>query len=83
MLPLLSGNTEGESFAPTKGLREILMYLKTQGIKIGLVTSGLYNKAYPEIVSIFRDWVGRQRRRGYVIESSWDTGNWYQRRQYY
>jgi beta-phosphoglucomutase len=41
-------------FRPAPGLKEFLLALKARGIKIGLVTSGLYEKAYPEIVSAFR-----------------------------
>ncbi len=41
-------------FLPTEGVREWLLMLKKRGIKIGLVTSGLYEKAYPEILSAFR-----------------------------
>ncbi len=40
-------------FQPSPGLKEFLMALKGRGIQIGLVTSGLYEKAYPEIVAAF------------------------------
>ena len=42
-------------FEATPGVREFLLKLKEQGIRIALVTSGLYEKAWPEIVSVFRD----------------------------
>ncbi len=35
-------------------MKEFLLELKGCGIRIALVTSGLYEKAYPEIVSAFR-----------------------------
>ena len=35
-------------------MKDFLLELKGRGIKIGLVTSGLYEKAWPEIVSAFR-----------------------------
>jgi beta-phosphoglucomutase len=41
-------------FRPAPGLKDFLLALKARGIKIGLVTSGLYEKAYPEIVAAFR-----------------------------
>ena len=43
------------AFTPNAGIKEFLLYLKKQGLKIGLVTSGLYEKAYPEILSAFRE----------------------------
>lgn len=42
------------AFTPAEGVRDWLLMLKRRGIKIGLVTSGLYEKAYPEILSAFR-----------------------------
>lgn len=41
-------------FQPAPGLKDFLLALKVRGIKIGLVTSGLHEKAYPEILSAFR-----------------------------
>ena len=41
-------------FVPAPGLKEFLLALKARRIKIALVTSGLYEKAYPEIVAAFR-----------------------------
>ena len=42
------------AFTPSHGLKEFLLALKEMDIKIGLVTSGLYEKAWPEILSAFR-----------------------------
>jgi len=36
-------------------LKEFLLNLKDKGIKIGLVSSGLYEKAWPEIKSVFQE----------------------------
>lgn len=40
------------SITPAKYLKEFLFALKKKKIKIGLVTSGLYEKAYPEILAV-------------------------------
>ncbi len=45
------GNSD---FEPTPGVKEFLLALKAQHIKIALVTSGLYEKAWPEIVAAFK-----------------------------
>ncbi len=50
---ILEGRGRANAFTPTPGLREFLLTLKSRQIRIGLVTSGLYEKAYPEIVSAF------------------------------
>ncbi|HON67034.1 MAG TPA: HAD family phosphatase [Phycisphaerae bacterium] len=42
-----------ESFMPTPGLKEFLLALKRMGVKIALVTSGLYDKAWVEIELAF------------------------------
>lgn len=54
MSEILAGRGKEGAFVPSKGLKEFLTGLKERGIKIGLVTSGLYEKAWPEIVSAFR-----------------------------
>ncbi len=54
MREILEGRGYGDAFEPAPGLKEFLLALKERGIKIGLVTSGLYEKAWPEIVSAFR-----------------------------
>ncbi len=42
-----------DAFEPAPGLKEFLLTLKEKGIKIALVSSGLYEKAYPEIKAAF------------------------------
>lgn len=51
---ILAGRGKQGAFTPTEGLKDFLYGLKDRGIKIGLVTSGLYRKAMPEIISAFR-----------------------------
>lgn len=51
---ILDGGGRANAFTPTPGLKDFLVELKSMGLKIGLVTSGLYEKAWPEIVSAFR-----------------------------
>ncbi|NPV65553.1 MAG: HAD family phosphatase [Anaerolineae bacterium] len=51
---ILAGGGRADAFVPTPGLKDFLLTLKSRGVKIGLVTSGLYEKAYPEILSAFR-----------------------------
>ncbi|MEI6514722.1 MAG: HAD hydrolase-like protein [bacterium] len=53
MKAILEGRGRKNAFTPAPGIKEFLLDLKARGIKIGLVTSGLYEKAYPEIVSAF------------------------------
>jgi len=47
------GKGRMNAFTPVDGLREFLKELKANKIKVGLVTSGLYEKAWPEILSAF------------------------------
>jgi beta-phosphoglucomutase len=54
MRAILEGRGRPDAFVPAPGLREFLLALKGRRIKIALVTSGLYEKAYPEIVAAFR-----------------------------
>lgn len=54
MRAIMDGSGRADAFKPAPGLKDFLMELKGHGIKIGLVTSGLYEKAMPEIVSAFR-----------------------------
>jgi beta-phosphoglucomutase-like phosphatase (HAD superfamily) len=49
-----AGRGRPDAFTPAPGLKEFLLELKGRGIRIGLVTSGLYEKAWPEILSAFR-----------------------------
>lgn len=54
MREIMEGRGKADAFTPTPGIREFLFALKERGVKIGLVTSGLYEKAWPEILSAFR-----------------------------
>jgi beta-phosphoglucomutase-like phosphatase (HAD superfamily) len=51
---ILEGRGRADAFVPAPGLKEFLLAVKEAGIKIALVTSGLYEKAYPEILAAFR-----------------------------
>lgn len=51
---ILKGRGKQDAFTPAPGLKEFLLNVKKEGIKIGLVTSGLYEKAMPEIISAFK-----------------------------
>jgi len=53
MEAIVQGHGRKNAFTPTEGIGEFLLSLKDRGIRIGLVTSGLYEKAYPEILSAF------------------------------
>jgi beta-phosphoglucomutase len=54
MREIMEGRGKANAFTPSPGLKEFLLELKAMGIKIGLVTSGLHEKAWPEILSAFR-----------------------------
>lgn len=54
MNEIMKGRGKADAFMPSPGLKDFLLELKSMDIKIGLVTSGLYEKAWPEIVSAFR-----------------------------
>jgi beta-phosphoglucomutase len=54
MNEILQGRGREGAFTPAPGLKEFLLTLKANGVKIGLVTSGLYEKAWPEVLSAFR-----------------------------
>jgi len=54
MAKIINGQGRTDAFKPAPGLKEFLLALKSDGIKIGLVTSGLYEKAYPGVLSAFR-----------------------------
>ncbi|MGO5442516.1 HAD family hydrolase [Faecalimonas sp. LCP19S3_D12] len=54
MKEILEGRGRQGAFTPASGLKEFLYTVKDHGIRIGLVTSGLYTKAMPEIISAFR-----------------------------
>jgi beta-phosphoglucomutase-like phosphatase (HAD superfamily) len=50
---IMQGKGKPGAFKPAPGIKEFLLELKKMGVKIGLVTSGLYEKAWPEILSAF------------------------------
>jgi len=54
MKAILEGVGRVDAFKPTPGLKDFLLNLKEHKIKIGLVTSGLYEKAWPEIYAAFK-----------------------------
>ncbi len=54
MNEIMQGRGNVDAFTPAPHLKEFLSEVKANGIKIGLVTSGLDYKAMPEIVSAFR-----------------------------
>lgn len=51
---IMKGRGKQDAFTPAPNLKEFLTTVKKEGIKIGLVTSGLYEKAMPEIISAFK-----------------------------
>lgn len=51
---IMQGRGRPAAFTPAEGIKEFLLGLKDKGIKIGLVTSGLYEKAWPEILNGFQ-----------------------------
>ena len=50
---IMKGRGRPGAFTPAPDLKEFLYTLKDNGVKIGLVTSGLYQKAWPEILNAF------------------------------
>jgi len=54
MQAIMDGKGKAGAFTPAPGIKEFLYELKSMGVKIGLVTSGLYEKAWPEILSAFQ-----------------------------
>jgi len=54
MAEILAGRGRPNAFEPAPGLDEFLYKLKENKVKIGLVTSGLFEKAWPEVLSAFR-----------------------------
>lgn len=51
---IAAGRGHVEAFTPAPGVKPFLLSLKQRGLKLGLVTSGLYEKAWPAIVAVFR-----------------------------
>jgi len=54
MKEIMEGRGKDGAFTPTAGVKDFLLSLKDMGVKTGLVTSGLYEKAWPEILSAFK-----------------------------
>ena len=54
MEEIMQGRGRPNAFEPAPGLKEFLLTLKAHKVRIGLVTSGLFEKAWPEILSAFR-----------------------------
>lgn len=54
MKAILEGTGKKGAFRPAPGLKNFLLRCKSQKIRIGLVTSGLHEKAWPEILDAFR-----------------------------
>jgi beta-phosphoglucomutase-like phosphatase (HAD superfamily) len=54
MREVLEGRGRVDAFVPAPGLRDFLRVLKDRHVKLALVTSGLYEKAWPEIVAACR-----------------------------
>ena len=54
MNEIMEGRGKPNAFTPSPGIKEFLSKLKALGVKIGLVTSGLYEKAWPEILDGFK-----------------------------
>ena len=54
MREILEGRGRAGAFVPAPGVKEFLLQLKAEGIQIGVATSGLYEKAWPELVAAFR-----------------------------
>lgn len=53
MSAIAKGQGKKDAFTPVEGIKDFLLELKSKDVKIGLVTSGLYEKAWPEILSAF------------------------------
>lgn len=49
MQRLNAGELDIDAFEPAEGLKELLLMLRANDVKIGIVTSGLYYKAWPEL----------------------------------
>ena len=54
MAEIMAGRGRDGAFTPAPGIKDFLLELKGMGVKLGLVTSGLYEKAWPEILSAFK-----------------------------
>jgi beta-phosphoglucomutase-like phosphatase (HAD superfamily) len=54
MREILEGRGRTNAFVPAPGLKDFLLALKADGIKIAVATSGIYEKAWPELIAAFR-----------------------------
>ncbi len=54
MKEIMEGRGREDAFMPAPGIKDFLLELKVMGVKIALVTSGLYEKAWPEILAVFK-----------------------------
>ena len=54
MQAILEGRGRADAFVPAPGIREFLLALKADMIRIAVATSGLHEKAWPELVAAFR-----------------------------
>ena len=54
MQQIIAGRGRMDAFVPAPDLKDFLTELKERSIRIALVTSGLHEKAYPEIAAAFR-----------------------------
>ncbi len=54
MEEIMRGRGRVQAFTPAPGIKSFLLLLKAHGVRIGLVTSGLYEKAWPEILDGFK-----------------------------
>jgi beta-phosphoglucomutase-like phosphatase (HAD superfamily) len=54
MRAILDGGGRADAFVPAPGLKDFLLELKGRGVRVAVVTSGLHEKAWPELVAAFR-----------------------------
>jgi len=54
MQAILDGRGRADAFVPAPGVKDFLLALKADGVRIAVATSGLYEKAWPELVAAFR-----------------------------
>jgi beta-phosphoglucomutase len=54
MQEIAAGRGSVDAFVPAPGLKHFLTELKSMGVRVGLVSSGLHEKAYPEILAAFK-----------------------------
>ena len=54
MREIVAGRGRVDAFVPAPGVKAFLQTLKRRGVRIAVVTSGLHEKAWPELVAAFR-----------------------------